>query len=55
MSDGFDTSFKKFWATSYKVYTVQSMYTGQGPCKVHVYTQPWTEQSGVEQDYWHEC
>ena len=45
MSDGFDTAFNKVWGTSCEVYTVQSMYTGQGPCTVHVYTQPWAEHS----------
>ena len=35
---------------SCKVYTVQSVYTGQGPGTVHVDTTP----SGMEQEYWHE-
>ena len=30
---------------SCKVYTVQSVYTGQGPGTVHVYTQLWAEHS----------
>ena len=45
MLDGFDTTFKKVWATSCEVYTVQPVYTGQGPDTVHVYTQQWAEHS----------
>ena len=39
----FDTTFKKVETMSCKVYTVQSVYTGQGPGTVHVYTQLWAE------------
>ena len=40
----FDTAFKKVKTMSCKVYTVQSVYTGQGPGRVHVYTL-WAEHS----------
>ena len=39
------TNFKKVEMMSCKVYTVQSVYTGQGPGTVHVYTQLWEEHS----------
>ena len=39
------TNFKKVEMMSCKVYTVQSVYTGQGPGTIHVYTQLWAEYS----------
>ena len=39
------TNFKKVEMMSCKVYTVQYVYTGQGPGTVHVYTQLWAQHS----------